>query len=588
MQDLQKKPLVSIIVPVYNTGNYLYRCMDSLVYQSFEEIEIIAVNNESTDNSLEILKKYEKDFPEKVKVINIPHADRAGTGRNIGMRNARSEYIMFSDSDDMMHPRAVEWLYEEAIKGNYDLVYAPFVRIKDNTVSIQRKKQYGMFHITNAQAIRDAEPSPWAKIFRKELLVKAGGFPENISFEDLAFFYCYISLAKKIGYCNKPVYYYFWRTNSEVHTLVNNRIAETVIAEQYGLDHCAPTIKEDIIYNIAKRIVNNISTRWIYADCYLDHLNKLWLQISSNVLVYKNAKLFEQLAKYFRYSKEQTAKNIYVDGFGKNRLLDGYINQLKKISFYDGDAVIHILNEDNCNINVLPSIRKAYENKDYNYVAGYFALENIYEFGGTYIGRNIVLDLPINFTRHLNAYFAYLGITSYNEQFFGGRSRQNVFKDILDIYHRDIYSNNTNLAEYILEVLEFKYNIMTKARTNIYGNDISILAPDVCSIPITSNVYDVNKLHFSHLSKIQYSFNDVEKKYDFWMPQEAFEWLYSNGMKPTSISTKSNMRDKAELVEIKTSRSWKIIQKLKRKIDQGIWKLFYQIYLMICNKVLRE
>lgn len=588
MKELHEKPLVSIIVPVYNTGKFLYRCMDSLVYQSLKNIEIIAINNESTDNSLEILKKYEHDFPEKVKVITIPHAERAGTGRNVGMKYARSEYIVFSDSDDMMHPRAVEWLYEEVIKGNYDLVYAPFFSIKDGIISVKRKRQYGILRITNEQALRDAEPSPWGKIFRKVLLIEAGGFPENVSFEDLAFFYCYIGLAKKIGYCNKPVYYYFWRTDSEVHTLVNSRIAETVDAERYGLENCTPAVKQELVFNIANRILSNMSARWIYADSYLKHLNNLWPQISSNSLVYKNTKLFDRLAIYYRYSKVQTEKNLYINGFGEERIPDKYIEYLRKNSFYDSGAIIKILNEENCNIDILPSIRKAYDNKDYNYVAGYFALKNIYEQGGTYIGKNIILDLPLNFTRHLNAYFAYKGADTYNDQFFGGHSQQDVFKAIIDIYNIDIYSfGNTKLENYISEVLEFKYKIFTKARNNIYGNEISIFAPDVCSVPITSNTYDVTKLHFCHLTSITY-FTDIENLQNFWMPQETFEWLYSNSTNKVIVSTKQNSRERIELAEIKASRSWKIIQKLKRKKDRGIWKVFYSIYLLICEKILRE
>ena len=586
MGEQIKKPLVSVIVPVYNTGEYLYRCMDSLVCQSFEDIEIIAINNESTDNSLEILRKYELDFPQKVRVISIPHAERAGTGRNVGIAHANADYIVFSDSDDMMHPRAVEWLHEEAMKGDYDFVYAPYVRIKDNVASLQRKKQYSVFRISNEQALRDAEPSPWAKIFRKELLVQAGGFPEEVSFEDLAFFYTYVGLAKKIGYCKYPVYYYFWRTNSEVHTLVNPRISETVDAERYGLEHCSPSIKKEIIFSIANRISDNITVRWIYADRYIQHLNNLWPQISTNPLVYKNTTLFEKLAKYYRYSELKSDKNIFIDGFGIDKLPDEYLNYLKQTSFYDGDTNIYVLNEKNCDVDVLPSIRDAYENKDFNYVAGYFALENIYKLGGTYIGRNIVIDLPLNFTRHLNAYFAYKGIDTYNDQIFGGHSNQDVFRDIMEIYHRDIYSSDTNLSDYISEILEFKYNIPTKARSNIYGNKISIFAPDICSMPITSDTYDVTKLHLSHLTKTPYLVG-IEECNDLWMPQEVFEWLYSNSMKNTHTPVKSDTREARELAEIKSSRSWKIIQRLKGKKEQGPFKILYRIYLFACEKLLR-
>lgn len=586
MVNTLKKPLVSVIVPVYNSGDYLYRCMDSLVYQSFDEIEIIAVNNESTDNSLEILKKYEHDFPEKVKIINIPHAERAGTGRNIGMNHACADYIVFSDSDDMMHPRAIEWLYGEAIKGNFDFVYAPFVRIKEGTVSVMRKKQYSILNITNEQALRDAEPSPWAKIFRKELLEQSGGFPESLSYEDLAFFYCYVGLAKRIGYCKYPVYYYFWRKNSEVHTLINPRIAETVDAERYGLEHCTSSVKQELVLNIANRIRNNMSERWIYADRFLEHLNNLWPTISSNSLVYRDAKLFECLAKYYTYSENQTAKNIFVDGFDTDELPEEYLNYLEKSCFYDDGVVIHVLNEKNCDVGVLPSIKKAYERKNYNYVAAYFALHKIYELGGTYIGRNIFIDLPLNFTRHLNSYFGYKGIDSYNDQIFGGRSKQEIFRYILELYQKDTSTSNASLADYISQVLKFRFNIRTGGRSNIYGTEISIFSPDVYSVPITPDTYRANKVHFSHYTRTAYPFN-AEDAQEYWLPRECFDWLFMTGIYSSPVISRGNQRDSIELKEIKSSRSWKIIQRLKRKKDKGIWKIFYHIYLLACEKLMR-
>ncbi len=103
------KPKVSIIVPVYNVENYLDRCLDSLINQSFDDIEIICINDGSTDNSLSILKDYEKKDA-RVKIIN---KDNSGVSdcRNNGINVANGEYIVFVDSDDWIDVNMIETMY---------------------------------------------------------------------------------------------------------------------------------------------------------------------------------------------------------------------------------------------------------------------------------------------------------------------------------------------------------------------------------------------------------------------------------------------------------------------------------------------
>lgn len=110
---------VSIIIPVYNTENYLKKCLDSVVNQTLEDIEIICINDGSTDRSLGILNDYAQKYS-KIIVINQENKG-VSEARNEGIEKASGEYIMFLDSDDYFQPQACETAYNSVNSSDYDL-----------------------------------------------------------------------------------------------------------------------------------------------------------------------------------------------------------------------------------------------------------------------------------------------------------------------------------------------------------------------------------------------------------------------------------------------------------------------------------
>ncbi len=200
---------ISIIVPVYNVEKYLRQCMESLTGQTLEEIEIIAVNDGSPDNSLSILKEYEKRYPEKVKVFSIENQG-VGHARNYGFSKASGEYVLFVDSDDYMEDTACEILYEKAKRDGNDLVL--FGRY--NEESGVRKENISMpwndnFQLQDQQyAMTRISPFPWDKLVSRELFAQVGGFPEKIRFEDLPVACLLAACAKSIGTVRQCLYHY--------------------------------------------------------------------------------------------------------------------------------------------------------------------------------------------------------------------------------------------------------------------------------------------------------------------------------------------------------------------------------------------
>lgn len=220
---------VSIIVPVYNTSKYLRDCLDSLVNQTLKDIEIIAIDDCSTDDSLDILKEYKK----KYKNIIVLHNDKnygQSVSRNKGLDIASGEYIGFVDSDDMVNPFMYYKMYNAAISNNHiDLVESNIGFVKPNA-RYESKQEDIYFDNPRVEEIRKKpiniiweSPSCCNKLFKKELIGDYR-FLENCMWEDYAFTYTMIMKAKKTLYINNNFYLY------------RKDINEGISKKGYGID----------------------------------------------------------------------------------------------------------------------------------------------------------------------------------------------------------------------------------------------------------------------------------------------------------------------------------------------------------------
>lgn len=124
---------VSIVVPVYNVEKYLKKCLDSLVRQTLEEIEIILVNDASPDKSDIIMEQFRERYPDKIKCIYLKENLSQGGARNQGIKIATGEYITFVDSDDYVDVTMCEQLYKKAEETGSDIVICDAYRVWEGT-----------------------------------------------------------------------------------------------------------------------------------------------------------------------------------------------------------------------------------------------------------------------------------------------------------------------------------------------------------------------------------------------------------------------------------------------------------------------
>ncbi len=218
---------VSIIVPVYNSEKYLKDCLDSLVHQTLKEIEIIAINDASSDNSLAILKAYETKYPDKLKVYSNPNNLGQGATRNKGIELANGEYIGFLDSDDYVNFNMYAKMYEMAKKNdNPEVVTTGLVFVKNNDYLVNNFKGIAQTNgciiqvADNPSALLDESPSVCNKLFRSDM-VKNSPFIEDKMWEDVAFTYAKLFKASRILRLNDADYFYRRRTNEGVSSQNN-------------------------------------------------------------------------------------------------------------------------------------------------------------------------------------------------------------------------------------------------------------------------------------------------------------------------------------------------------------------------------
>lgn len=229
--------LVSVIVPIYNSEKYLEKCLQSLVDQTLKNIEILAINDGSTDGSSEILSAFEEKYPHKIKVY---HQNNMGISvtRNRGLSYASGKYVTFIDSDDSVELEFCEKMFNQIEKNDLDMVVCDYYEIdKDSKMMIKIPECNGKTVFEKPELLFDINTSPWNKIYKKEFLVKnAIMFPEGLKYEDAVFFHLILAKKAKVGSIHSALVNYLVHPGSESTVVKKNvfdifPILETVCSQ---------------------------------------------------------------------------------------------------------------------------------------------------------------------------------------------------------------------------------------------------------------------------------------------------------------------------------------------------------------------
>ena len=248
-------PKVSVIVPIYNVEKYLEKCINSLLSQTLEDIQIILVNDVSKDNSGNIAKECEKNNKNRIIYVEKENGGLSDA-RNYGLKYATGDFIAFLDSDDYIEKNAYEEMYNKAIEENADYVECDFIWEFPNKIRVDKQYPYK----NKKEMLSFVRVVAWNKLIKRQLITDNNlEFPKGLRYEDVEFTYKLIPFINKFAYVDKPFIHYVQREGS-IANVQNERTAEifTVldnVIEFYKKNNIYEKYRDELEYNYARYLL---------------------------------------------------------------------------------------------------------------------------------------------------------------------------------------------------------------------------------------------------------------------------------------------------------------------------------------------
>ncbi|EKO5748950.1 glycosyltransferase family 2 protein, partial [Enterococcus faecalis] len=228
--------LVSVVIPVYNVEKYVEKCLDSVINQTYQNLEIIIVNDGSTDNSLSVCQK-KKLSDSRIKLINKENGGLS-SARNAGIECAQGEFICFIDSDDWIELDYIEVLLNGMENTNVDISVIQMIKVKDfNKIAFQSESQTKWDIFERETAMRELFSSNLIgysannKLYRISLF-KSIRYPEGMLMEDKGTTYRLIDSSTKVAVNGSTKYHYYLRDNSILRTDFNQKNFDSFIIHE--------------------------------------------------------------------------------------------------------------------------------------------------------------------------------------------------------------------------------------------------------------------------------------------------------------------------------------------------------------------
>lgn len=241
---------ISIVIPIYKVEKYIDQCVQSVLKQTYQNLEIILVDDESPDKCPEICVQYAGE-DDRVKVIHQKNLGLSGA-RNTGMQYVTGDYVLFLDSDDFLAPDYCERMIEMAKKENSDIVVGEIISVDDDGKLLDDKTGLHFEQsktIDNAQAMRqlveqtEMKGYAWGKLY-KYAVAKGIAYPVGKVYEDRFTLPLYFQRAQRISLCRQAVTYYRMRTTSISHDVSIKKLNDLLEAEEWMIDFCKKNYPE--------------------------------------------------------------------------------------------------------------------------------------------------------------------------------------------------------------------------------------------------------------------------------------------------------------------------------------------------------
>ncbi len=257
---MNPEPLISVIVPVYNVEGYLDQCMESIVGQSYPHLEIIVVDDGSTDSSGEICDRWAAR-DERISVIHQPNGGHSAA-RNTALNAMTGELVFMVDSDDVLHPEFTQTLLDVMCQTNADIVVGDYVAFYGSEPQFQRVigelpvRQLNQQEALLAVFYQDKDGfdnSPWGRLYKASLFTDIR-FPLGIIYEDLAIIYPLLKQCNRVSLVNHVLYGYRQHADSSMKVFSPRRSSVIDVCE--GLEHEMQTNDSKYLKAIRSRLLS--------------------------------------------------------------------------------------------------------------------------------------------------------------------------------------------------------------------------------------------------------------------------------------------------------------------------------------------
>ncbi|MBD5542782.1 MAG: glycosyltransferase [Lachnospiraceae bacterium] len=437
---------VSIIVPVFNSEDSLPACIDSLVNQTLEDIELLFINDGSSDNSLKVLERYQKQYPDKIKIFSQENQGQ-GAARNLGISKACGTYIGFVDSDDYVELNTYERMYNEAKKLDCDIVAAQYYKVsKDGKETIHCRLPFTTETIySGTDYLKDCGGmfAIWNKLYKKSF-IETFSFP-SIWFEDVAWTGIIMSHNPTLCYMDKPFYHYIRKEGSTVSSVRNLKTLEDSLqATRIALKDSLPENLPVVVYSYAKLLIFQAKRRPMYATEYYKLIHEMREALVSSPYYQEDLLLQKQTQAFVTDELNFIPYHIFYDNFGTDKQAESTLPNKESWEdlLFSPTATFTCLDESNCNPKDFPVIKQAYDAGNYSLVGHYFKCRSILEQGG--IGISPFLVGMKNMTPLLAksmAIFSFMTPETINPCFYASTASHTVMQDLIDAIEASVAGN---------------------------------------------------------------------------------------------------------------------------------------------------
>lgn len=350
-------PKISIIIPVYNSQNYICACIDSILAQSFTDFELILIDDCSTDGSARIIDEY-RTQDDRIRIIRLEKNSGQGFARNRGIENAVGEYLSFIDADDVIAPDFYELLYERAAATGAEIIKGR-CRVVHKGCSINDTDEHTFKDVNHT--IRSLSPEErrnsfcfndehWTAIYRRDFLNEHGlRYGLSRLSQDTTFLLKIAAYLKNIELVDEAVYYYFQRSDSVIHTYDSKRYYALLHALEERIDFVnTGVVKPSIFLSLIQRTMNNLLAHQAYLSVSIPESESLTML----------DRLYD-IALRYRYMSETTELDYSLKAF---MVSEGHANiclRGRVVGLEDNtewmlislDKLIEYINCDNANLN---------------------------------------------------------------------------------------------------------------------------------------------------------------------------------------------------------------------------------------------